>query len=267
MEPAARILVIDDEASIRFFLSELLTEDGYEAAAVEHAEAALPLLAEQSFDLALVDLNLPGISGMELIKVMHARYPDVTIIVLTAYASLETAVEALRQGAHDYLFKPSKALELRASVQNGLLKRREKIQQQALITRMARMTQRVWPPLDLPPTLPRAVDKPDETSVRFIKRGQLMIDLLRHAITLDGHILELSPTEFALLAYLADEYPKVVSAKTLVRAVQGYEVSSLEASEILRYHIHRIRLKVRQATGRPDYIRTVRGVGYTLTEV
>lgn len=266
MEPAARILVIDDEASIRFFLSELLTEDGYEAVAVESAEEALQLLAEQPFDLALVDLNLPAMSGMELIKVMHARCPDVIIIVLTAYASLETAVEALRQGAHDYLFKPSKALELRASVQNGLLKRQEKAQQQALVTQLTSLAQRTWAPLDLPAAPPPSIGAADQTSVRFIQRGQLMIDLLRHAITLDGHILELSPTEFSLLAYLADAYPKVVSAKTLVRAVQGYEVSSLEASDVLRYHIHRIRLKVRQATGRPDLIRTVRGVGYTLTE-
>ncbi len=258
----ARILVIDDEAGIRFFLSEMLGEDGYQVTTAESAEAALQLLATESFDLALVDLYLPGMSGMELIKMLHARWPEMIIIVLTAYASLETAVEALRQGAHDYLFKPSKTLELRTSVQNGLLKRQEKMLQ-APVTQLTDTPQHT-PPISEPPPPIEPVDK---TSSRFIQRGRLMIDLMRHAITLDGHILELSPTEFSLLAYLADEYPKVVSAKALVRAVQGYDVSSLEASELLRYHIHRIRSKVRQTTGHPNLIRTVRGVGYTLTEV
>ena len=248
---APKILVIDDEFGIRFFLNELLTEDGYEVAVADSAEVALQLAATQPFDLALVDLNLPGMSGMELIKIMHTRWPEIVIIVLTAYASLETAVEALRQGAHDYLFKPSKALELRTSVMNGLLKRQEQAVRQSSA-------------VGLPITPSLVLDNADAASARFIKRGSLIIDLLRHTITFDGCILELSPTEFSLLAYLADEYPKVVSARVLVKAVQGYEVSSLEASDVLRYHIHRIRAKVRQATGRPDLIRTVRGVGYTL---
>ena len=263
---AATILVIDDEAGIRFFLSEMLSEDGYQVSATESAEAALQLIETEPVDLALVDLNLPGMSGMDLIKVLHARWPEVIIIVLTAYASLETAVEALRQGAHDYLFKPSKALELRASVQNGLLKRQEKMQQQTLVAQLTGLAQRTSPSVELPLPPPPPIGAADETSLRFIKCGQLMIDLLRHTVTLDGRILELSPTEFSLLAYLADEYPKVVSAKALVRAVQGYDVSAMEASDVLRYHVHRIRLKVRQTTGRPDFIRTVRGVGYTLAE-
>jgi DNA-binding response OmpR family regulator len=89
---------------------------------------------------------------------------------------------------------------------------------------------------------------------------------MRHVITLDGHILELSPTEFALLAYLVSESPRVISSQELVRAVQGYECEPWEARETLRYHVHRIRRKVRQASGRADVIRTVRGVGYSLGE-
>ena len=266
MTSAAQILVVDDEASIRFFLSELLTEEGYAVALAETAEAGLHLMASQPIDLALVDLNLPGMSGMELIKVLHARWPAVVIIVLTAYASLETAVEALRQGAHDYLFKPSKALDLRVSVQNGLVKRQEQLQHWALVNQLNALTSSAAPNRKPPALRPPVNDGAAEASLRFIKRGRLFIDLLRHTVTLDGCMLELSPTEFSLLAFLADEYPKVVSAKTLVHAVHGYDVTTLEASDVLRYHIHRIRLKVRQATGQANLIRTVRGVGYTLNE-
>ncbi len=263
----ARILVIDDEVSIRFFLNEMLVEDGYRVTTVESAEAALKLTAVQSFDLALVDLNLPEMSGMELIKVFHECSPEMVVIVLTAYASLETAVEALRQGAHDYLFKPSKPLELRTSVQQGLLKRQEQAQQRALVNKLTDLARRGAELEEIPAMAPSSIGQVDQTSARFIKRGDLIIDLLRHTITLDGHILELSPTEFSLLACLADEYPKIVSAKALVHAVQGYEVSNVEAGELLRYHIHRIRAKVHQTTDRGDLIRTVRGVGYTLANI
>lgn len=268
MPSSANILVVDDEASIRFFLEEMLTADGYQVVTADSAETALQRVAAQPFDLVLIDLNLPGLSGMDLITLLHRRWPEVVLIVLTAHASLETAVEALRLGAHDYLFKPSKTLELRASVQSGLLKRQQQLQQQALVAQLTARLQQATAPAELPDVIPPPANSigAAETQARFIKRGCLVIDLLRHAMTLDGQVLELSPTEFSLLAYLASEHPKVISAKTLVRAVQGYETSSIEASDVLRYHIHRIRLKVRQATGRPDIIRTVRGVGYTLVE-
>jgi two-component system OmpR family response regulator len=206
---------------------------------------------------------LPGLSGTELIARLHRQSPDLVIIVLTAYASLDTAVEALRQGAHDYLFKPSKAIDLRASVREGLFKRWQKSQQANLLAQLAQQLlaqQRSETPVAAP-----ALD-PHEPHGRFVKRGQLIVDLMRHAITLNGQILELTPTEFALVAHLATEYPQVIAPQALMRAMRGYDSDFAEASEALRYHIHRIRQKITQATGRADLIRTVRGVGYTLID-
>jgi DNA-binding response OmpR family regulator len=89
---------------------------------------------------------------------------------------------------------------------------------------------------------------------------------MRHVITLDGHLLELSPTELDLMAYLVSEFPRVVSPQELVREVQGYECDLPEARDVVRYHIYRIRRKIKQATGQSGVIRTVRGVGYAISE-
>ena len=280
MPTAAHILVVDDEAGVRFFLKELLERDGHQVVAVESGEAALECIAAQEFDLVLVDLRLQGIGGMDVLAAVRDTAPDTPVIVLTAHASLESAMEALRQGAHDYLFKPSQVVEVRESVRTALLKRQAALQQRRLL---AQLTQHLTGAPEKP-TLDAAAPPPEQHSAsplsvsgslahvadlagnqaRFSQQGGLIVDMMRHVITLDGHILELSPTEFALLAYLCSETPRVIPAQELVHAVQGYECEPWEARETLRYHVHRIRQKVRQATTRADIVRTVRGVGYTL---
>jgi DNA-binding response OmpR family regulator len=271
MTTAAHILVVDDEAGVRFFLEQLLERDGHQVVAVESGEAALERIATQEFDLVLVDLRLQGIGGMDVLAVVRDTAPDTPVIVLTAYASLESAMEALRQGAHDYLFKPSQVVEVRESVRTALLKRQAALQQRRLLTQL---TQHLTGAPEKPTTpaatpspvsgLPAHIANLAENQARFSQQGGLIVDMMRHVITLDGHMLELSPTEFALLAYLCSETPRVIPAQELVHAVQGYNCEPWEARETLRYHIHRIRQKVRHATDRADIVRTVRGVGYTL---
>jgi DNA-binding response OmpR family regulator len=113
---------------------------------------------------------------------------------------------------------------------------------------------------------PSISDSPADSPARFLQRGRLVVDFFRHVITIDGCLLELSVTEFDVLAYLIREAPQVVSPQELVRAVQGYDSQPWEASETVRQHVYRIRQKVQEATGRSDVIRTVRGVGYTIAE-
>ncbi len=125
------ILIVDDEAGIRFFLEEALSRDGHRVVSVESGEAALERIALQTFDLAIIDLNMKGMSGMELLAALRRQSPQTIAIILTAHASLGTAVEALRQGAHDYLFKPCKTDDLRKSIRSGLLKRHRDSQMHA----------------------------------------------------------------------------------------------------------------------------------------
>jgi DNA-binding response OmpR family regulator len=277
MDTGAKILVIDDEPGIRFFLEEMLTNDGHRVVAVDSGRLALERIAADEFDLVLVDLKLKDIAGMKVLTALRQRAPNTVAIVLTGHASLETAVEALRQGAHDYLFKPCKTVELRESIRRGLLSRQQKLQQRGLMQQLdqqladldeirAALSAGSGPARPTPGREPIPVPEvdPAQEEARFLQRGDLIVDFMRHVITLSGQLLELSPTEFDLLAYLASEAPRVVTPQELVREVQGYEAEPWEAKETVRYHIYRIRRKIREATDAGNIIRTVRGVGYTM---
>ena len=109
-----------------------------------------------------------------------------------------------------------------------------------------------------------ASDTSDGAERRFLRHNGLIVDTMRHVIMLDGESLDLSPTEFDVLAYLVREAPRVVSPEEIVQEVQGYECEPWEARDTVRYHIYRIRTKIKAATGKKGLIRTVRGVGYTL---
>lgn len=135
MSPA-KILVMDDELSIRLFLEKTLTRDGHTVVTAASGEEALALIASQTFDLALLDLKLNGIGGLEVLAALRQQAPDTVVIILTAQASLESAVEALRQGAHDYLFKPCQTFQLRQSIQKGLAKRQQALQQRGLLRQL-----------------------------------------------------------------------------------------------------------------------------------
>lgn len=275
-----KILVVDDEESIRFFLKELLERDGYTVVVVDSGELALKYIEREEFDLALIDLKMRGISGTDVLRVLHTQAPDTVVIMLTGHGSLESAVEALRQGAHDYLFKPCKTIELRESIRVGLLNRRQKKKQRELLWELeqhlsstldgVRATIQEVGTLPSAPTprvtaqAPASLDQQPTEQKRFLQYGNLIVDLTRHVITMNAGLLELSPTEFDVLAYLISEAPRVISPQELLREAQGYAAEVWEARDIVRYHIYRIRQKVKEATGRTDVIQTVRGVGYTV---
>lgn len=119
----AKILVVDDDPLIRKHLQTVLTHEGYQVATAESGEAALEKLAADTFDVALLDIKMPGVDGMEVLARLRHDSPGTIAIILTGHATLETVFEALRQGAHDYLFKPCRASELRESVKEGLRRR------------------------------------------------------------------------------------------------------------------------------------------------
>jgi DNA-binding NtrC family response regulator len=107
MNQNARILLVDDEASIRLTLGALLERTGYDVTSAESGEQAVQLLERQPFDLLLTDLMMPGIDGMQVVAAARQRQPNVTAIVLTGHGSLETAIDGLHQQIFDYLLKTS----------------------------------------------------------------------------------------------------------------------------------------------------------------
>jgi DNA-binding NtrC family response regulator len=120
----ARIVLADDEDAARRSLGEILTEDGYAVRLAADGEEALRLVAEDAPDILLTDLKMPGLDGMELLARVRAAYPDVAIVVMTAYGTIASAVKALRAGAEDYLTKPIDVEELEHLLQTVLGRRR-----------------------------------------------------------------------------------------------------------------------------------------------
>lgn len=115
-----RILVVDDEESIREFLEIMLKKEGYEITTAEDGQIALDLMKKKSFDMVISDMQMPNVTGMELLKKVKEQSPDIVFMMITAFATTETAVEAMKIGAFDYITKPFKIDEVRINIANAL---------------------------------------------------------------------------------------------------------------------------------------------------
>ncbi len=115
-----RILVVDDEESIREFLDIMLKKEGYEVSLADNGEAAIEFLKKRSFDMVISDMQMPKVTGIELLRHVKDNYPDLLFMMITAFGTTETAVEAMKMGAYDYLTKPFKIDEVRILIQNAL---------------------------------------------------------------------------------------------------------------------------------------------------
>ena len=122
----SRILVVDDESSMRQLLEIALTKEGYQITVAESGAKAVTLVGQSSFELVISDLKMPDMSGVEVLRHVKRTAPDLPVIMMTAYASTETAVEALRLGAYDYITKPFKLDELKVTIRNALEKKKLK---------------------------------------------------------------------------------------------------------------------------------------------
>jgi DNA-binding NtrC family response regulator len=114
------ILVVDDDMSVRTTFSSVLRQEGYRVTAVKNGYEAIKAIDEEIFDLALVDLRMPGMDGIEVLERIKTRRPQTRVIIFTGYGSITTVVEAMRKGAADYLNKPFPLHELKAGVKKAL---------------------------------------------------------------------------------------------------------------------------------------------------
>ncbi|PKN56429.1 MAG: Fis family transcriptional regulator [Deltaproteobacteria bacterium HGW-Deltaproteobacteria-14] len=129
---AVSILVVDDEPAIRDSLTSWFEEDGFDVESAEDARAALSKLDARRFDIVLLDIKMPGMDGMELLKRIRAAVPDVIVIMITAFASVETAVQALKDGAFDYVTKPFDPDDLNRLIRNAIRQRALTLENKAL---------------------------------------------------------------------------------------------------------------------------------------
>ncbi|MDL1899689.1 response regulator transcription factor [Anaerolineae bacterium CFX9] len=274
----AHILVVDDEWAIRYSVSKTLQKAGYQVKEAESGEKALETLQGQSFDVVLTDVRMPpGIDGVELVRRIKEEDPDTVVILMTAYPSLATAVEALRLGAHDYLIKPSSSQDIRMSVARGIERARGLKRRRALLDAIRSNVQELsrssddahrFEGLDLErEQLGRAAESNgDSVGGNVMTLGPLTIYPGRYQISVDDRPIDLTPTEFDLLLYLAAHRGRVVSCHELVREVRGYTVEESEAREVIRPHVSNLRRKLKNAGDDADLIVNVRGIGYRLSE-
>lgn len=270
----ARVLVVDDEGAIRYSITKTLQRVGHQVDAAASTEEALQMIAQKEYAVVLTDIRMPGMSGVELLARIKEKAPDAIVILLTGYASLDTAVESLRLGAHDYLIKPSSSQDIRQSVAQGIerahnLRRRRELLS-ALRENVSELSEVATTP-HTPPTAPAqsvSIDDapPITTPVKTMTLGPLTIYPGRYQISVGGTEIDLTPTEFDLLLYLAAHRGRVVPCQELVREVRGYSIKEPEAREVIRPHISNLRRKLKQAGQSTGLIVNVRGIGYRLSD-
>jgi two-component system KDP operon response regulator KdpE len=256
MADPARILVVDDERATRVTLAEILELEGYEVTAVGGGQEAVTRMEKESFDLLLTDLRMPDMDGLEVVAAARQLAPKTVIILLTAHATLDSAIHALRQGAHDYLLKPARAAQIIQSVRAGLEKRAESERREKLLVAVRTAVGQLS-------TANESAEQPGE--IRFLQAHGFTVDRFKRSVSAAGRTLDLTRVEYELLVMLIHNIDQVLSCTEMVRQIQGYEADDSEARAIVRVHMSRLRQKIEAAGVPPLPIVNVRGVGYRLS--
>lgn len=265
MNPGGHILIIDDEASLRQTMARILQRAGYEVTTAATGTEGLTLVSEYPFDLLYLDIRMPDTSGLELLKDIHAKLPDLPVVLFTAQPDLNSAVEALRRGATDYLLKPLKPQTVLDRTQ-AILVSKHKERRKREIQRQIEALQAELKSLEGQGegTTDSRVQQLPASDDRYVKRGGLTLDLHTRRVTLNERAINLPPTSFDYLLVLARHAPNVVSFQTLVSEAQGYEADTREAQDLTKWHIHHIRQALEPDARNPIHVINVRGTGYRL---
>jgi DNA-binding response OmpR family regulator len=237
----SNILVVDDENVARQSLTDILKLEGYNVASAPNGQAAVEYVRTHPVDLMIVDLRMPGMNGLEVVQVVNQMAPDTEVVLLTAFASTDSAVQALRLRIHDYLIKPAAPAQVIASVKKGLARRAAKLQAKSGSTESTEI---------------------DETAVEYKLKDGTVVDLSRRQIRAGKKVEHLTPAEGRLLHILMENSGKVFSHRELVLLVQGYDTSQREAPEILRPLVSRLRHKLEKFPALSERVSSVRGTGY-----
>jgi len=256
-----RILVVDDEAAERITLGEVLRLEGYHVTLAASGEQALAIVRQEPmFDLAILDLRLPGMDGLQVLDGIRQISAETIVILITGYGTLETAVQALRKGAYDFLLKPSPVEEVLVAVRRALSEMKVGRHRRSLINQLQNTLQALVATTDGLVSVEALSDLQKDDGATLV--GDIQIDKSKHQVTYCGRPVELTPTEFRLLECLVGRVDEVCTPQELVRCAQGYDTDAWGARSIVRVHIRRLRRKLEPDPENPRYILNVRGVGY-----
>lgn len=259
-----KILIIDDEANLRETLGRILQRAGCETLAAADGPQAIQLIGEHVFNLAYLDLHLPGMDGIEILKAIRQRQPKLPVIMLTGYGTLQSAVEALRLGATDYLLKPFDPEVLVARTRVILDEQAIELRKQELRTQIAALHAELRSLEQEAPFQPSTNLPIPEPQNRFFKAGRMVLDLQAKRATFGEQVLNLPPATFDYLVVLARHSPEIVDYHTLVTEAQNYQVDGVEARELAKWHMHVLRQALEVDSQNPRFLLNVRGTGYRL---
>jgi len=224
----AKILIIEDEPGLVTALRDRLRKEGYSVSVAKDGIVGFELATREQFDLILLDLMLPGQSGLTICQNLRKNGSSVPILMLTARRQTMDKVIGLRTGADDYLTKPFKMAELLARVD-------------ALLRRAGRGA---------------------EMKAGRYELGNVQIDVRRTEVTREGQVVQLSAKEFQLLRYFLEHRGTTVSRETLLHEVWGYD--STPSTRTVDVHVAWLRQKLEDDPRQPRWILTVHGMGYKL---
>jgi DNA-binding response OmpR family regulator len=235
MDHQIQTLVVDDDEEIGFFLEQVLSGEGHRVVTVSDGEQALEHLRDTGFDLAILDLQLGSrIDGLRILEAISWRWPGTARIILTGHGSLDSAMQAIREGVDAYLLKPVKANEVRQAVKDVLAKQQQRGQASVATTEPSKLA-----------------------------RGPFTVDLDKLEVRREENSLHLNTGEYQLLVHLMENQDRPVPVQELVRVVRGYECEHVhEARDIIKWYVHSLRQKVEKTPSAPRHILNVRGVGY-----
>ncbi|ACX68183.1 response regulator transcription factor [Paenibacillus sp. Y412MC10] len=229
---SGKILIVEDEAKISRLLEIELESEGYQVTKADNGVDALEAYRSQEVDLILLDVMLPGMSGIELLRRIRAHDSHTAVLLLTAKSSVEDKVSGLDLGANDYITKPFQIEELLARIRAAL----------------------------------RLQGKPhpeEEPAGEWLTAADLKLNEGTREVIRDGRRIDLTPREFDLLVYLLKNKRQVLNREQILAAVWGYDYYG--DTNVVDVYIRYVRKKIDYG-GTQELIHTVRGVGYVLKE-
>jgi len=266
-DPKARLLVVDDDPNLRAGMQDLLSLMGYHVEEASSGHEALMSLERAPYDLMVLDIRMPGMNGIEVMHRARQMCPDLSIIVLTAHASLESAIAAVKSDAADYLLKPINVDHLAATISRALQERAEQLRRQRLLNVIGEAVD-VLRGAEGPETKEPAPPSPPSAPQRFLYADPLTLDRQKRLVVVTGdppRTDELTEGEAAILTTLMEQPNEVFSCSQLASAAMGYDLDKWEAESLVRPYIFRLRRKIEETPDTPHLIRTVRGRGYFLS--
>ncbi len=262
----AHILVVEDDRNMSIALASWLHRAGYRVTEAPDGETAIDLLEQQTFDVVLTDLIMGAINGMEVLQTANLQPYRPEVIVLTGHGSLETSIAALRARAFDYLLKPCTADQVLACVEGAVQRRQTEVQVRQAASALVSALSSQPPAPHAPAAAPHTTSEPATAAAPHtppaghkIQIGALSIGASRHDVFFHEQPVRLTPIEYTLLSYLAEQPGQMVGCRDIVRCTHGVDTNDTDAQTLLRSHIHNLRKKLDAA-----YLINDRGMGYML---